>query len=79
MSTGKLSGSYGWALVAATVITYDALAIKTGKAETLSGFVWRHSHKPQHRAVVLLATAILIDHLFLSDARFKSHPSRKEP
>lgn len=59
----RISGLVGWALLAATVVAYDAYAIKTKKAETLTRSFWRLSEGKISKTPVLGAWLIVTFHL----------------
>jgi hypothetical protein len=61
----RTSGLIGWVLVAGLVIAYDAYAMKTKKAETLTRSFWRLSEGKMSKAPVFGAWAILTSHLLL--------------
>lgn len=69
---GRISGIFGWALLAAYVVGYDLLAIKTKKAETLTRSFWRLSEGKMSKAPVLGLWMIITFHLMLEkDVRRK--------
>jgi hypothetical protein len=61
----RVSGAFGWALIVAFVVAYDAYAIKTKKAETLTRTFWRLSEGKMSRIPVFAAWATLTFHLLL--------------
>lgn len=61
----RTSGLFGWALLLAVVIAYDAYAIKTKKAETLTRSFWRLSEGKMSKAPVFGAWGIITAHLML--------------
>ncbi len=61
----RTSGLIGWALLLGVVIAYDAYAIKTKKAETLTRSFWRLSEGKMSKAPVFGAWGIITAHLML--------------
>lgn len=69
---GRISGIFGWALLASYIIAYDIFAIKTKKAETLTRSFWRLSEGKISKAPVLGIWLIVTFHLMLEkDVRRK--------
>lgn len=68
----RQSGLYAWALMAMFVIAYDAYAIKTKKAETLTRAFWRLTEKGIQKYIPLLLWSAITLHLVLEkDVRKK--------
>ena len=42
----RISGSYAWLAIIASVLAYDIYAVKTKKAETLTRAFWRSTEQP---------------------------------
>jgi hypothetical protein len=61
----ELSGNLAWAFLLASVIAYDAYAIKTQKAETLTRAFWRNTEKPLKSLVPIIIWTGLTVHLLL--------------
>ena len=66
----QLSGVFGWLFVIGVIVSYDAYAMKTKKAETLSSAFWRWSSHPIG-AFVTTATWAALTHHLLIDNRLK--------
>lgn len=66
----QLSGVFGWLLIAFVVVSYDAYAMKTKKAETLSSAFWRWSTHPVGAFFTTATWAALTHHLVI-DNRIK--------
>jgi hypothetical protein len=68
----RSSGVYAWAVMLLFVIAYDAYAIKTKRAETLTRAFWRLTEKGILRHVPLLIWSAISLHLVLEkDVRKK--------
>lgn len=61
----RISGLFGWALLLGFVVAYDAYAIKTRKAETLTRSFWRLSEGKISKASVFGAWGVITAHLML--------------
>lgn len=61
----RASGGYAWTILFLGIIAYDAFAIKTKKAETLTRFFWRQTEKPLNGIVPIAIWASLTTHLLL--------------
>jgi len=61
----ELSGNIAWAFLLASVIAYDAYAIKTQKAETLTRAFWRNTEKPLKSLIPIMVWTGLTVHLLL--------------
>lgn len=59
----RITGLYGWLLLAAVIIAYDAYAIKTKKIETLTRAFWRLTEKPIHGVIPIATWLGLTIHL----------------
>lgn len=67
----QLSGVFGWLFIIFVVVSYDAYAIKTKRAETLSSAFWRWSSHPIGAFMTTAVWAALTHHL-LVDNRLRS-------
>lgn len=63
--SNKVRGEYGWLTMAGGIVAYDLWAIKSGKAETLSGAMWRSLEHPMKFPILFASWAILTHHLLL--------------
>lgn len=72
MEEGKIPGELAWALMAFGIFTYDMIAIKTKKAETMSSALWRSLNHPVKSPLAILAWGILTHHLFVNKNARKS-------
>lgn len=61
----RVSGIYAWAFLLASVIAYDAYAIKTQNAETLTRAFWRITEKPAKSLIPITVWVGLTAHLLL--------------
>ena len=61
----KVSGLYAWSILFAAIAAYDAFAIKTKKAETLTRFFWRQTENRKKSLVPIAIWAGLTAHLLL--------------
>lgn len=61
----RISGVYGWVMVAGLIAAYDAYAIKTKKAETLTRYFWRSTENTKSSLLPVLSWLILTGHLLL--------------
>jgi hypothetical protein len=68
----KISGEYAWLTMALGILTYDLVAIKTKKIETMSGALWRSLQHPVKSPFALLTWGIVTHHLFASTSARKS-------
>ena len=66
MAKEKISGEYGWVVLAVSITAYDLFAIKTKKFETLSTALWKSLPHPIKFPIAPLAWGILTYHLFIS-------------
>jgi len=60
------TGEYAWITMAFAIATYDIIAIKTKKAETMSTALWQALQDPFKLPLTVLSWSVLIHHLFLS-------------
>lgn len=68
----KIRGEYAWVVMALSILTYDLVAIKTKKAETMSSAIWRSLEHPIKFPLTSLAWGIATYHLFSSQPARKS-------
>lgn len=61
----RVSGTYAWLALALSVVAYDAYAIKTKKAETLTRAFWRLTEKPIKAVLPVTLWTALSAHLLL--------------
>lgn len=61
----RISGAYAWSVMFLAIILYDAYAIKTKKAETLTRFFWRQTEKPIHGLLPVFLWIGITGHLLL--------------
>lgn len=61
----RKSGLYAWGLMALFVVAYDAYAIKTKKAETLTRAFWRSTEKGVQKYIPLLIWSLITAHLVI--------------
>lgn len=59
----RVSGAYAWLAIAGMVICYDAYAIKTKNAETMTRAFWRATESPIKAVVPVIAWGVLTAHL----------------
>lgn len=59
----RLSGVYAWIIIAAFIVAYDSVAIKTKKAETLTRFFWRQTENKFNAVAPVSIWALLTVHL----------------
>ena len=68
----KVSGLFGWGILATYILVYDIFAIKTKKTETLTRSFWRLSEGKISKAPVLGLWLAVTFHLMLEkDVRRK--------
>jgi hypothetical protein len=75
MNNKKIPGDYAWIALAAGIITYDAVAIKSQKLETMSSAIWRSLSHPIKSPVAALIWASLTWHLFGNKKARKAYKS----
>ena len=69
----RISGLVGWLLLFLFIVTYDALAIKTKRIETLTRFFWRKTDNGINKVFPLLLWFALTAHLVIEkDVRRKA-------
>ncbi len=68
----KVRGEYAWGVMALGIFSYDMVAIKTKKAETMSSALWRSLEHPIKFPFTSAAWAILTYHLFTSEPARRS-------
>lgn len=61
----RRSGIYAWYLMALFVIAYDAYAIKTKKAETMTRAFWRLTENKFQKIIPILIWSLVTAHLVL--------------
>jgi hypothetical protein len=66
MENQKISGEPAWLIMALGILTYDLIAIKTKRVETMSTALWRSLNHPVKSPIAILAWGILTHHLFAS-------------
>jgi hypothetical protein len=59
----RISGSYAWLAIIASVLAYDIYAVKTKKAETLTRAFWRSTEQPVKNLIPVTAWVVLSFHL----------------
>ena len=60
----KIKGDYAWGVMALMILTYDLVAIRTKRIETMSAAMWRSLEHPIKSPLVLLIWLKLTHHLF---------------
>jgi hypothetical protein len=66
MDDEKIKGEYAWAVMALGILTYDLIAIKTKKMETMSHAVWKSLSHPVKFPIAATAWGVLTHHLFVN-------------
>ena len=61
----RTSGLYGWMALLAIVVAYDAYAIKTKKAETLTRYFWRSTEDTKKSILPIACWTIVTAHLLM--------------
>lgn len=59
----RVSGGYAWFFLAAFIVIYDSVAIKTKKTETLTRFFWRQTENKFSAVIPVSVWALLTIHL----------------
>lgn len=60
----KVRGDIAWAVMALSITLYDVYAIKSKKAETMSGALWRSLKHPFKFPIATIIWGVLTYHLF---------------
>jgi hypothetical protein len=63
----KIPGDYAWIALAAAIIGYDAFAMTTKKAETMSSAIWRSLAHPVKSPIAASIWGGLTWHLFANE------------
>lgn len=61
----RLSGLYGWMALVSLAVAYDAYAIKTKKAETLTRYFWRSTEDIKNSIFPIACWTIVTAHLLM--------------
>lgn len=64
--SNKKHSDLAWYAMALGILTYDVIAIKTNKFETMSTALWRSLAHPVRSPVIWVSWGILTHHLFAS-------------
>lgn len=62
----KIKGDYAWIVMTAGILTYDFIALKSQKIETMSHAMWRSLSHPVKSPIAIAAWGILTHHLFIN-------------
>lgn len=74
----KLTGMTAWALMSLGIFIYDMFAIRTQKAETMSGALWRLLKYPVKSVPLVGIWGIVTYHLFGSSMARESYKTAIE-
>lgn len=66
MSNGKKHSDLAWYAMALGILSFDLIAIKTNKFETMSTALWRSLSHPVRSPVIWISWGVLTHHLFAS-------------
>lgn len=61
-----IPGDYAWVTLALCIVLYDAVAVTTKKAETMSGAIWRSLAHPYKFPVAGVVWGAISWHLFFN-------------
>lgn len=63
MNPPRHNGYVGWLICAATIVGWDALAIKTRRHQTMSEAAWRFGDNPAGRSLIVAVCVAVTSHL----------------